>query len=255
MVRSKNARDELDRIPTLAQRFKQAVLRAAWNGDLTQQWRAERGIPLAWEPLMISAVAEVVTGFTPPTKEGSRFFGGNVPFYKPTDLDAGYYVKKARETLTEAGASIGRRVPEGSTLVTCADCCTNQQINALIPDRTKLVPEWLFWMAVSPDFQNSILANSSATTLPIINKGRFQHLALRVPCLEEQSETVRRIEEMLAYADKIAVEVEHARKLLDRLDQAILAKAFRGGLVAADAAEQPKSGVFGQPLETARIPA
>ena len=144
LARSKKARDDLDRIPMLMERFKRAIMHAGWTGNLTQDWRARNGAgEMAWKRVMIREVAEVVTGFTPPTKERSRFFGGDIPFYKPTDLAAGYYVEKSRETLTEAGASVGRRVPKGSTLVTCIgatigktgfarnDCCTNQQINAL----------------------------------------------------------------------------------------------------------------------------
>src|SRR5690606_15126059 len=39
MARSANARNELARIPQLIQRYKQAVLAAAFRGDLTSDWR------------------------------------------------------------------------------------------------------------------------------------------------------------------------------------------------------------------------
>ena len=42
--RSKNARDELDHIPKLVDRYKQAVLACAFRGDLTADWRKDANI-------------------------------------------------------------------------------------------------------------------------------------------------------------------------------------------------------------------
>jgi type I restriction enzyme S subunit len=44
LARSKNAREELVRIPRLVERYKQAVLAAAFRGDLTAEWRKEQGL-------------------------------------------------------------------------------------------------------------------------------------------------------------------------------------------------------------------
>jgi len=229
------------------------VLAAAFRGDLTAEWRAKHQVSLDYTRVDVTALATVVTGSTPPTKEKARYFGGDIPFVKPTDLDAGYHVACVRETLTDDGAAVARLIPEGSTLVTCIGatigktgfarvaCCTNQQINALVPDRERVIPEWLFWMVVSPDFRQSILDNSSATTLPIINKGRFQVLSLPRVSLAEQTEIVRRIEHVFTWIDRLAAESTSARKLVDRLDQTVLAKAFRGELVPQDPADEPAS--------------
>jgi type I restriction enzyme S subunit len=251
--KSKRARDHLDHTPRLVEKYKQAVLAAAFRGDLTREWRVENKVAYDYEEVEISTLSRVVTGSTPPTKGKARFFGGSIAFVKPTDLDAGYHVAEVRETLTDEGAAVSRKVPEGSTLVTCigatigktgfarVPCCTNQQINALVPDRKKVVAEWLYWMVISPDFRQSILDNSSATTLPIINKGRFQHLLLpRVP-RAEQHEMVRVIEIAMDWIDRLASEATSARRLIDRLDQAVLAKAFRGELVPQDPADEPAS--------------
>ncbi|QNH58705.1 MAG: restriction endonuclease, partial [Limnospira indica BM01] len=40
-ARSRCAREELGRVSGLVQRYKQAVLAAAFRGDLTADWRAE----------------------------------------------------------------------------------------------------------------------------------------------------------------------------------------------------------------------
>jgi len=45
----------------------------------------------------------------------------------------------------------------------------------------------------------------------------------------------------MAWIDRLASEGTSARKLIDRLDQAVLAKAFRGELVPQDPADEPAS--------------
>ena len=255
-ARTARARSELDHITRLVEKYKEAILAKAFSGELTREWRGLLGFKHKPKTVLVKDIAKVETGSTPPTKDREKYFGGDVPFFKPTDLDAGYQVVHPRETLTDAGAKVARVVPAGSTLVTCigatiaktgfarVECCTNQQINALIPDRQKVQPEWLFWMVVSPAFRQSILDNSSATTLPIINKGRFELLELSVPPLAEQQEIVRRIEAAFAWLNKVAAEHARASHLVPKLDQSILAKAFRGELVPQDPNDKPASALL-----------
>ena len=67
-----------------------------------------------------------------------------------------------------------------------------------------------------------------------------------VPPLEEQKEIVRRIEKMFAKIDKMEEEYQKAVKLCDRLEQATLAKAFRGELVPQDPDDEPASVLLEQ---------
>ncbi|MFE0756404.1 hypothetical protein ACFW16_20750 [Inquilinus sp. NPDC058860] len=60
-----------------------------------------------------------------------------------------------------------------------------------------------------------------------------------MPSPEKRAEIVRHIEAAFVRIDRLAAEAEGARKLLDRLDQAVLAKAFRGELVPQDSADEP----------------
>jgi hypothetical protein len=59
--------------------------------------------------------------------------------------------------------------------------------------------------------------------------------------LEEQPEIVRQIESAFSKLDRLASEKGSAAALLDRLDRAILAKAFRGELVPQDPNDEPAS--------------
>lgn len=56
---------------------------------------------------------------------------------------------------------------------------------------------------------------------------------------EERHEIVRRIEFAFAKIDRLALEARRALKLVGKLDEAILAKAFRGELVPQDESDEP----------------
>jgi type I restriction enzyme S subunit len=70
---------------------------------------------------------------------------------------------------------------------------------------------------------------------------RFRTIALPIPPIAEQAEILHRIEATFAWIDRLATEATSARKLIDHLNQAILAKAFRGELVPQDANDEPAS--------------
>ena len=310
--RSRAAKEALDAIPPLLERFRQSVLAAAFRGDLTKQWREQNPnvepasvlldrirqerrqrweqdylaqqkakvktpkddkwkekyvepepvdttglpeLPGGWCWANCGDLAEIVTGSTPPTSN-SDYYSGKVPFYKPTDLNAGYNLIAASQGLTELGAEEARIIPANSVLVTCIGAtigktgfcrtagATNQQINALIPAKTVVAVEWLYWWFVGPMGQDSILANASATTLPIINKGRFSLLPVPVPTLDEQREIVSVLEERISSANRTHAILGAFKSRFAQLDHSILAKAFRGELVPQDPDDEPASALL-----------
>jgi type I restriction enzyme S subunit len=61
---------------------------------------------------------------------------------------------------------------------------------------------------------------------------RIKTLPFPLAKLEEQTEIVRRVDQLFAYADQIEQCLEQARSRVDQLTQSILAQAFRGDLTA-----------------------
>ncbi len=64
-------------------------------------------------------------------------------------------------------------------------------------------------------------------------------LAIPFAPIEEQTEIVRRVEELFAYADKIETQVNAAQERVNNLTQSVLAKAFNGELTAQWRAQNP----------------
>ena len=190
-----------------------------------------------WTWATCAQIGEAITGFTPP-KSNPEFFGGDVPFFKPTDLDAGYNVREFRDSLTEAGAQHGRVLPPLAILVTCIGatigkagvarvrCTTNQQINALVVPDKFVSPKYVYWYFCGPFGQRQILDNASATTLPILNKSRFEALPIPLPPFPEQERIVAEVERRLSVIEELEAAVAANLQRATRLRQSILQRAF-----------------------------
>ncbi|MGE6101681.1 restriction endonuclease subunit S [Aeromonas salmonicida] len=68
---------------------------------------------------------------------------------------------------------------------------------------------------------------------------RMVNITIPVPPIDEQTEIVRRVEQLFAYADTIEQQAKAAKVRVDNLTRAILAKAFRGELTADWRAANP----------------
>jgi type I restriction enzyme, S subunit len=81
-------------------------------------------------------------------------------------------------------------------------------------------------------------------TQPNINASVIEELRIPIPKIEIQDLTIGVIEKAFAWIDRLAREVASACKLIDRLDQAVLAKAFQSELVPQDPNEEPASALL-----------
>ena len=93
----------------------------------------------------------------------------------------------------------------------------------------------------SPFLQNQIDENQTQTAQANIFQGKIKILALPLPPLLEQTEIIRRVEQLFTLADQLEARYQSAKVQLERLTPALLAKAFRGELVDQDPTDEPAS--------------
>lgn len=167
-------------------------------------------LPDGWEWARLQNISEIVTGSTP-SKKKLEFYGGDFPFYKPTDLEQGENVVYASEYLSDLGKSVSRLIPKGSTAVCCIgsigksgyigkEGTTNQQINSIIP---MIENKYVYYYSCSKFFVDELLSTASATTIAIVNKGKMSNILIPIPPLHEQKRIADKINQLFSMLDSI----------------------------------------------------
>jgi type I restriction enzyme S subunit len=183
-------------------------------------------------------VCKIKTGKTP-SKANPEYFSGNIPFYKPGDLSNNVGpLDGADEYLSESGAQLAGLLPESTVLVSCigylgkvgilgnpGSC--NQQMNAILPSALVNPRFVLYW---AKELRPWLEENASATTIYIINKGRFEKAPFALPPLEEQRRIVSRLDNLFGKSDRARQQLARIAQLVERCKQGVLVAAFSGRL-------------------------
>lgn len=221
--------------------YRQSVLKWAFEGRLTNEDVKDGVLPEGWKWVKVKDIGTVITGSTP-SKSNLKYYGNDFPFYKPTDLEQGISTSSAIDNLSILGLEQARSIPSNSVLVTCIGATIgktgliktsgscNQQINAILPHKD-IHPKFTYYQVISPDFQENIKENASSTTLPILNKSKFQELPFVLADIESQSLIINEIESRFSLADQMEQGIEESLQQAEALRQSILKSAFEGRLV------------------------
>ena len=204
---------------------------------LVPDWEWPYKLPENWRWTTIKNVATVVTGGTP-AKNNSDYYGGEFPFFKPADLDAGRHVSEASEYLSDLGKSVSRIIPAQATAVCCigsigkcgfldVEGATNQQINSAIPYFNAL---YQYFYMNTEFFTNQLRNSASATTIAIVNKTKMESCYYPLAPLAEQQRIVDRIESLFAKLDEAKEKAQAVVDSFETRKAAILHKAFTGEL-------------------------
>ncbi|KHL69317.1 type I restriction enzyme S protein [Pseudomonas flexibilis] len=246
----------IDAIPALLKRFRQSVLAAAVSGRLTENWR--KGEPANWTALTIADLIDGKprNGYSPKAVEydtgvkslslsatTSGIFKGE--YFKYVDqeiskesylwLQPGDILIQRANTLEYVGVSA---IYEGDPL---EYIYPDLMMKCRAKDRvlTKFLYFCLSSQKVRKHFRDH--ATGTAGNMPKINQHTVMNAPALLPPLAEQTEIVRRVEQLFAFADQLEAKVATAQARIDRLTQSILAKAFRGELVPQDPNDEPAS--------------
>lgn len=273
--KSRCARDHLDHIPRLVEKYKQAILAAAFRGDLTRGIKdkgvAVRGndgidvrashlseLPFGWAWASIGGVGQVTGGLT--KNAARKSLPKQVPYLRVSNVyanelrlaDIAYIGCTEAEYLrtllrggdllvVEGNGSIDQigRVAIWSDEV---PGCSHQ--NHLIRVRLDgvVLPEFALYWLLSPGGRTAIEAvASSSSGLHTLSMSKVKGLPIPVCSAVEQSEIVCRIKSAFSWVERLSFDATNSRKLVDHLDQSVLAKAFKGELVPQDPADEPAS--------------
>ena len=111
--------------------------------------------------------------------------------------------------------------------------------------------DWLALAWGAPAVRMQIAARAKTTAgIWKVSQADLETIRLLAPGLQEQSNTARRVRRQLTGVLRAEHEATRALALLDRLEQSILARAFRGELVPQYQADEPSAAILSRQRAT-----
>jgi type I restriction enzyme S subunit len=273
-ARSKTARGELDHIPTLVDRYKQAVLAAAFRGDLTIDWRADNHVdvhpilknagidtirlppidplPNEWAWVAAGSLCKIKGGITLGKRRDPGTALIDLPYLRVANVQRGWLnlneiktvsvTKKEAEALYLAPGDVlmnegGDRDKLGRGWVwdgQIPHCIHQNHVFRLRPQMANLPSRYISYYANEFGQRYFLEQGKQTTNLASISLSKVSALPVPVAPPDEMTLIVQRIEQFFRRVDSLSIDANRATDLLNRLDQAILARAFCGKLVAQE---------------------
>ncbi|WP_343134524.1 restriction endonuclease subunit S [Xanthomonas sp. BRIP62409] len=210
-------------------------------------------LPPTWQATQIGIIFDVFVGATP-ARDRTDFWKGSISWVSSAEV-AFCRIRSTKEKITEAGysatstnlhppgtvmlAMIGQGKTRGQPAILAIDACHNQNTAALRVHDEYCVPEYLYYYLWGKYEETRRFGGGN--NQQALNKKSVQSLPFPLAPLAEQTEVVRRVEQLFAYADQLEAKVAAAQQRIDALTQSLLAKAFRGELVPQDPSDEPAS--------------
>lgn len=265
-------KQRLEKIPKILKRFRQSVLAAAVSGKLTEEWRARNknvvtyqteneienydwrslDFPLTWRWDYIKNVGEHILGkmLDAAKNKGEptlylrnisvRWFDFDLETLtgiKATQEDKEKFDLRDGDLFVCEGGEPGRAAVwnKGKNNYIFQKAIHRIRLNKFVN------PYWVLYnLKVDADLGNleTLFTGTGIKHLTLKSLSKYP---VAIPPIEEQKEIVRRVEQLFAFADRIESRYTKAKAMLDKLPQSILAKAFRGELVAQNPEDEPAS--------------
>lgn len=235
--------------------YRQAVLKWAFEGKLTNTDVKDGKLPSTWSIKSIKELGKVKGGKRLPTKhkysenktEFMYIMAGNLKNGTVTNTPT--YIKK--ETFE---ALKNYRVTGGEVYITIVGACIGDA--GIIPDNlgnailtenaakiielNSITNKYLAYYINSGDCQKQIDSNILSATLGKLALTRIATIQIPTPGnVSEQNKIVQEIESRLSVCDKIEETIESSLQQAEALRLSIINKAFEGKLVPQDPNDEP----------------
>lgn len=251
LPRIKHVKFRLESITPLLNKFRQSVLSAACSGKLTENWRNDHSVDSDWETKALSEIsASISTGPFGTMLHKSDYIKGSIPVINPTNIIDNKILPDPNVTVTyEKAQELSRYILKENDIILSrrgdlSKCgiVTKSEDGWLAGTGTFIVrvsihPCFFRMVFQNPSTQELIYSASIGSTMPNLNQSILGSLKVPCPIQVEQQEIVNQVNRLFSLADSLESKYNIAMARIEKIEQSILAKAFRGELLSN---EQPE---------------
>ena len=274
----KSAKARLEKIPVILKKFRQSVLAAACSGRLTEDWREGKSISNNYlgekieegpyelqDDWLWVELKNISSSFQYGTSSKSEK-EGKVPVLRMGNLQNGLIDWSDLKYTNDDSEIKKYALSYGDVLFNRTNSPDLVGKTSIYKEkRTAIFAGYLIRINYKPEYINSDYLNyclnterakewckqvkTDGVSQSNINAQVLSTFLIPLPPLEEQQEIVRRVEKLFALADSIEAKYKKALERVEKLEQSILAKAFRGELVEPDPNDEPAEELLKRILE------
>lgn len=226
--------------------YRQAVLKWAFEGKLTNEGVKDGELQKRWYWTELNQIAQIVSGYA---FKSTDFKDKGVPVIKISNIGYSAFVWKDQEFLPDSHLELHKNfaIHSDDLLIALTRPITNNTTKVckypknatagLLNQRVASIKEikgdkeFLFWYFQTDSFKNYIRSKFSETLQPNLSPKDLAQTPVPFWSIEEQQQIVQEIESRLSVCDKIEETITNSLKQAEILRQSILKKAFEGNLL------------------------
>lgn len=247
LPRVKLTKSRLEKIPTILKKFRQSVLSAACSGKLTENWRYDNHV-FEWGEMRLGDMTDLITKGASPNWQGvkyidepgvlfvtsenvycmelrltkKKFLEGRINFIQERSI-----LQKGDLLTNIVGASIGR-----TAIYDLDDAANVNQAVAIIRLKKDFSRSFYLLYLNSPEYITFLQNEKVDVARANISLTMLKEMMVPVPSINEQKEIVKRVQSLFKLADSVESKHRNAMALIEKIEQSILAKAFRSELIS-----------------------
>ncbi|QNR25513.1 restriction endonuclease subunit S [Croceimicrobium hydrocarbonivorans] len=244
--------------------YRQAVLKKAFEGELTKEWRKRYDINHVWDIMPLKDIGDWKGGGTPSKSKPEYWENGTVLWVSPKDMKTEVIISTI-DRITEESIenSSAKWIEKGAILIVVRsgiirrmlpvaiagqDLTVNQDLQTIKPIDA-FTSEFVYWFLIANDRDIREKCAKDGTTVNNINVPVLKKYKIPAPDLDEQIQIVQEIESRLSVCDNILANIEEGLEKSEALRQSILKQAFEGKLLSEEELEACRKEPDWEPAE------